>query len=95
MNPQALLLAGILCLAAILGKLICGIVIKDKAVDKWQIGFGMMPRGEVGLIFAVIGIHSGVLTEVDYSALVFMVMLTTLLSPWLLARRIRKQKTRA
>ncbi len=95
MNPQALLLAGILCLAAILGKLICGIVIKDKAVDKWQIGFGMMPRGEVGLIFAVIGIHSGVLTEVDYSALVFMVMLTTLLSPWLLARRIRKQKTSA
>lgn len=44
-----------LLIAAILGKQVCGLGVLDKQIDRVSVGIGMLPRGEVGLIFANIG----------------------------------------
>lgn len=89
-----------LCLAltavAILGKLVAGAG-AGKSVDRTVVGLGMIPRGEVGLVFA----NAGVAIIVDgrpivdpptYAAIVVMVLLTTIVGPALLSRRIERQK---
>ena len=89
------LVAGALTLAAILGKQACSLVVSGKRLDRLSIGIGMVPRGEVGLIFANIGLGLAVAGEriVDsatFSAIVVMVIVTTMVTPpalkWSLAR---------
>ena len=87
LDPQSrstLLLAGGLTLAAIIGKLLSGFGVLGEQVNRWAVGMGMVPRGEVGLIFASIGLSSHILGEGDYAALLMMVTVTTLLAPLLL-----------
>ncbi|MFA5184755.1 MAG: cation:proton antiporter [Patescibacteria group bacterium] len=60
--------------------------------NKWIVGFGMVPRGEVGLIFAMIGKTLGVIDERMFSVIVIMVIVTTLLTPPLLSMLLKKQK---
>ena len=55
--------------------------------DKLLIGLGMLPRGEVGLIFATIGLQTGVLGDDLYAALLLVVLVTTLVTPQLLKVR--------
>lgn len=74
---------------ALAGKLVAGLVAGP--VDRWVVGWGMAPRGEVGLIFAVVGRQLGVVDETTFSVLVVMVMLTTLLTPPVLAALIRRR----
>jgi Kef-type K+ transport system membrane component KefB len=88
-SPDATLLALALTAAAVAGKQLCSLGVVDKGVNRWAVGFGMIPRGEVGLIFASIGagLHFGgepVIGPVTYSAVVLMVMATTLVTPPLL-----------
>lgn len=64
---------------AILGKLVSGIF--AKGMDKKIIGIGMVPRGEVGLIFAGIGKGLGVLDGALFSAVIIVVILTTFVTP--------------
>jgi len=75
--------------AAIAGKLVSGLA--AGASGKWLVGWGMVPRGEVGLIFAMVGKQLGVMTESMFSVIVMMVILTTLITPpvltWLLKRQ--------
>lgn len=75
-------------LAAIVGKLAAGFFAGD--AGKWVVGWGMVPRGEVGLIFAMVGKQLGVMSETMFSVIVIMVILTTLVTPpvlsWLLRR---------
>lgn len=83
-----------LTLAAILGKLACGIAAPG-AGSRLTIGLGMMPRGEVGLIFAAIGaklvLNGRPVVDADaYAAAVFMVVATTMLTPPLLLWSIRR-----
>ena len=83
-----------LTLVAILGKQACSLGVLGKGVDRLAVGLGMIPRGEVGLIFASIGASLTVAGErvIDdqiYSAVVVMVALTTLLTPPLLMWRMR------
>ena len=61
------------------------------SVDRWTVGIGMVPRGEVGLIFAVVGRQLGVVSESVFSVIVLMVILTTLVAPPLLAWRLRRR----
>jgi Kef-type K+ transport system membrane component KefB len=84
-QPDTLLLAGALTLAAIAGKLACGLGAK-RGVDRLTVAIGMVPRGEVTLIFASLGVtlSSRVLDPRGYSALVAVVVLTTLVTPALL-----------
>jgi Kef-type K+ transport system membrane component KefB len=89
-NPKNLLVAIGLTIIAIIGKVVAGFV-AGKENNKWIIGFGMVPRGEVGLIFAVIGKGLGVVTDSVYSVIVIMVILTTLVTPPILTALIKKQ----
>ena len=70
----------------ILGKVAAGFVVSGKRLRRIVIGVGMIPRGEVGLIFATIGLSSGLLDSGLYSAVALMVMLTTFMAPPLLRR---------
>lgn len=82
-NTESLLLASVLLAVAVIGKLACGLA-ASKNVNRWTVGIGMMPRGEVGLIFAAIGSSLGVVDESLFSAIVMMVIITTLVTPILL-----------
>ncbi len=76
------ILMGSLFLVAILGKLLAGFLLsKEKSSTKWAIGTAMIPRGEVGLIFANIGLTAGVFAQDVYTAVVLVIALTTLLAP--------------
>jgi Kef-type K+ transport system membrane component KefB len=75
--------------AAIVGKLLAGFG-ASRDNNRWAIGIGMLPRGEVGLIFAAIGKSLGVIDDALFSAIVLMVILTTLLAPPLLKARLQK-----
>ena len=55
----------------------------------------MVPRGEVGLIFAVVGKQLGVMDDQAFSVIVAMIMFTTLLTPIVLARLLRRQRAQA
>ncbi len=82
-------LAAVLTLAAIAGKQACGLGALERNLSRVAIGVGMIPRGEVGLIFAGIGptlIVDGrrVLDEAAFSAILVMVMVSTLVTPPLL-----------
>ena len=80
LQPGTLLLALTLTIIAIITKALTGVA-AGKGRDKLVVGFGMMPRGEVGLIFAGIGKGLGVVNDAVFSAIVIMVMITTFLAP--------------
>lgn len=74
---------------AILGKLICGLGALEKNLNRLALGIGMVPRGEVGLIFAGVGLTLSVageriIDEALFAAILVMVMVTTLITPPLL-----------
>ena len=69
---------------AILGKFAAGFAPVWIRANKTLIGVGMIPRGEVGLIFAQMGLTAGVLNAGNYSALMLMVLVTTFIAPPLL-----------
>ena len=85
-SPSILLLGAALILCAIAGKLVCALGVVGRGVNRLAVGIGMIPRGEVGLIFAGIGAGlrlrgEPVLTQGIFSAIVLMVLVTTLLAP--------------
>lgn len=80
LQQDVMLLAAGLLVAAIVGKVLSGFGAFG-VKNRMAIGIGMMPRGEVGLIFAAIGKSLGVLDDALFSAVVLMVVVTTLLSP--------------
>jgi Kef-type K+ transport system membrane component KefB len=88
-----LIVAGGLLVAAILGKLASGFGAR-RNLDRLVICLGMVPRGEVGLVFAAIGRALGVIDDGLFSAIVLMVMVTTLISPPLLKAAINRRGSR-
>jgi Kef-type K+ transport system membrane component KefB len=86
--------AGGITVAAILGKQICGLGVLEKGVDRLTVGVGMIPRGEVGLIFASIGRGLKVIDDGVFSAIVIMVIVTTLMTPPILKLTLaRRERT--
>ena len=99
MRPDILGLAAALTVAAVLGKQACALGALGARLDWLSIGIGMIPRGEVGLIFANIGLTlvvrgERIIDAATYSAVVIMVMLTTLITPPALKWSLNKQKLR-
>jgi Kef-type K+ transport system membrane component KefB len=101
MRPEILGLAAVLTVAAVLGKQACALGGLGSKLDWLSIGIGMIPRGEVGLIFASIGLTlvvrgEHIIDAATYSAVVMMVMFTTLVTPpllkWSLGRRGKKRE---
>lgn len=96
LQPRLLVLAGALIAAAVIGKQVCGLAAIEKGLDRVFIGIGMIPRGEVGLIIANIGMAimfegQPMLDSGSFSAVVTMVAVTTLMTPpllkWSVGRR--------
>lgn len=93
--------AAALTVAAIIGKQICALGVVERGVNRFAIGLGMIPRGEVGLIFAGIGatlmlpsasgVEEPVIDAATFGAVVIMVIITTMITPfalkWSLARK--------
>jgi Kef-type K+ transport system membrane component KefB len=79
-----LALAGALLLVAFLGKFAGGFFIREPRRNQMAIGLAMIPRGEVGLIFAQLGFSQGILSEELYAALLIVIALTTMSPPFLL-----------
>lgn len=76
-----LLAAAALSVLAIVGKLAAGWAAPWLRFDRLTVGVGMVPRGEVGLIFADVGRRAGLLSDATFSAVLLMVMVTTFLAP--------------
>jgi len=96
--------AATLSLAAIVGKMVCAGGVLERGLDRVSVAVGMVPRGEVGLIFASIGaglvLHGhSVISRSIFAAVVIMVIVTTLITPpalkATLARGDRKKAARA
>jgi Kef-type K+ transport system membrane component KefB len=99
-------LAIVLTVAAIIGKQVCSLGVVERGIDRLVVGLGMIPRGEVGLIFAGIGATlmlpgtNGqpipVINPPTFGAVVIMVLITTLVTPialkWALQRRQRSTR---
>jgi Kef-type K+ transport system membrane component KefB len=95
-RPALLVFAIALSLAAVAGKLSCALGVLNRGVDKLTVAVGMIPRGEVSLVFAALGstLRSGtvpLLDERGYTALVSVVILTTLATPPALKWSIRER----
>ena len=90
-DVRVIAVALLLSAAAIVGKIAAAVGAFGTKSDKLVIGFGMLPRGEVGLIFATIGLKVGALNEELYGSILFVVLLTTLLAPPLLRWRLGKE----
>lgn len=90
-DPAALGIAGALITVAVAGKLASGLGAGRAAQDKLLVGIAMVPRGEVGLIFAALGLSSGALDARTHAALLLVVMASTVITPpWLRARIARR-----
>lgn len=80
-DRRVLLTGGVLTLCAVVGKVLAGFAPFWFDGRKLVIGVGMVPRGEVGLIFASMGLVSGVFDGKLFSSAALMVMATTFLAP--------------
>jgi Kef-type K+ transport system membrane component KefB len=102
LEPGVLGLAAALTVVAIAGKQVCGFGVLGKGIDRLTVGLGMIPRGEVGLIFANIGLTLSVggqriINEATFSAVIVMVIVTTMVAPpalkWSLGRLPKSEGT--
>ena len=90
-NRAGLIIAAFLIVVAVVGKVVTGWAVFGQAeVNRLAIGVGMIPRGEVGLVFAGIGTASGVLDRPLEAAIIMMVILTTFLAPPLLQMTLKE-----
>lgn len=83
-NHEILIIGGALFAIAVAGKVASGFAVFWRKLNRLAVGVGMVPRGEVGLIFAQIGLLAGILTQDVFSAILIMVIGTTLITPPLL-----------
>ncbi|MEO1146148.1 MAG: cation:proton antiporter [Cyanobacteria bacterium J06638_22] len=81
-NREGLIIAIFLVVVAIIGKIVTGLgVFGQDGINRLAIGIGMVPRGEVGLVFVGVGSATGILSESLEAAIIVMVILTTFLAP--------------
>jgi Kef-type K+ transport system membrane component KefB len=99
-RPGVIALAAALTVAAVAGKQLCALGVIGRGYDRLSVGIGMIPRGEVGLIFANLGLTMAVggrrlVSEELFAAIVVMVMATTALTPpalaWSFGRAAKRQ----
>lgn len=86
LNSGNLLLLIAMVLLALIGKLLAGFAVKGSWRDKLIVGCAMIPRGEVGLVFAQLGLQLSIISASIFTELVLVISVTTLLGPLLLKR---------
>jgi len=96
-SVMAIVVGLVLAAAAVVGKIACagGVFSGNERLDRWTVALGMVPRGEVGLIFAGLGNQLRVngqplLDPALYAAIIVMVFITTAMTPPLLSRRLSR-----
>jgi len=94
-DPQVIGLAAVLAAVAVAGKLAAAAGAIGTPGDKLLVGLGMLPRGEVGLIFAGLGLRAGVLDARLYATLLLTILATDLVAPGLLRWRLRRVQPEA
>jgi len=92
-SVPVLVVGAILTAIAIIGKLIAGFAVRRPEINRLAIGVGMVPRGEVGLIFASFGLREGILSGEVYSAILIMVIVSTFMVPPLLKPLLERKST--
>lgn len=94
-DARFILLAAVILVAAILSKLAgCGLGAWSMGrANMFRVGVGMVPRGEVGMVVAQIGMSMGVVSHAVYGVVVFMAVLTTIAAPPLLKLAFRTAAT--
>ncbi|MBS1257163.1 MAG: Na(+)/H(+)-K(+) antiporter GerN [Candidatus Scalindua arabica] len=80
-DKHVLIVSLAITLAAIIGKQVCGLCALEKGINRIAIGVAMIPRGEVTLVYAGIGKSIGVISDTIFTALIIMVIITTLITP--------------
>lgn len=94
-RARVLSFAAALAAIAVVGKLLAGLGVGRAGGDKLLVGISMVPRGEVGLIFASLGLSRGILGADSYALLVAVVLFTTLLPPPWMRHRVHRSRKRA
>jgi Kef-type K+ transport system membrane component KefB len=96
-SVKALVVGLVISAAAVAGKMACayGVIRSRETTDRWTVALGMVPRGEVGLIFAGLGagLKVGGVPLLDptlYAAIIVMVFVTTGMTPPLLTKRLQR-----
>lgn len=90
------LLASSMLVVAIIGKLASGFFLwKEKTWVKWAIGIAMIPRGEVGLIFAEMGLESKMFNNDIYAAMIIVIAITTIFTPFVMRLFYQSEKVLA
>ena len=87
-------IAALLLVVAVAGKLVAAVGLLGAPGDRLLVGLGMIPRGEVGLIFATLGLSQHIIGRDVYAALLLVVLVSTLATPPLLKWRLRTLATR-
>jgi len=90
MDAQSLMVIGILFVIAVVSKGLAGFAVTGSGFDRLGIGIGMVPRGEVGLVFASFAYGHEIFCCETYSSLVMVILLTTLAGPILLKPRLAR-----
>ena len=93
--PRYLLIGGMLALVAVIGKVIAGFLAPGRDLRRVVIGIGMIPRGEVSLIFAQVGLAGGLLSAGLFSSITIMVVITAFLTPLLLRAMLPRNEPAA
>jgi Kef-type K+ transport system membrane component KefB len=89
-NRPTLVIAGVLLVIALIGKFASGFAVPWRRFNRATVGVGMAPRGEVGLIFAQMGLAAGILSTRLFGVMLFVVVATTLVTPPLLQWTLRR-----
>jgi Kef-type K+ transport system membrane component KefB len=92
LRPELYVAGIVISLAAILGKIVAGIAAKGDFHEKLLVGISMVPRGEVGLIFAATGQALGVLNEEEFSVIILVVIITTFIAPPFISRMSGRER---
>jgi Kef-type K+ transport system membrane component KefB len=91
-NQQNIIIALNLLVVAIIGKYLSGFSIPWAKVNRSLIGVGMIPRGEVGLIFASYGLTHKLIDKGLYTSVLIMIMMTTFLTPPILKALLKTER---
>lgn len=86
-----LLATVVLVIVAVVGKIVSGLGLPKSRGDRLTVGYGMIPRGEVGLVFAAVGLASGAISREFYGVIVLVVVLSTVIAPILLRARLQRR----
>ena len=89
-SPDIWAFSFVLLIAAIIGKMFGAILLRESWSSRIMIGMSMIPRGEVGLIFAEIGHHSGIFNNETHAGMVLVIIFTTVLPPFFMKWFYRK-----